>query len=204
MTTSTISIFELKNERRFLTGYKARNYGKLVFVVLYDMGGYGKIDHEDEKEKIKENPKRATVYEDLKEAEIFSEQNLERIKNSQVVLEDGEVLQIKITLKRYTLVRPSLLKSYKDEMESRRIILSQDEALRSRLIMAGGTISANMSILIKNHSNLVGAESCWINGDVGIRLLVTCKHYIPEDEPELPEYIGEFRTYVKQSWFQYC
>jgi hypothetical protein len=101
-------------------------------------------------------------------------------------------------------VHPSLRKSYNDEMESRRIILLQDEALRSRLTMARDIITENMSILIKNHSNFVGAESCWINGNVSIRLCVTCKHYIPEGESELPEYIGEFRTYVRQSWFQYC
>jgi hypothetical protein len=202
MTTSTISIIELKKEICFLTGYKARKYGKLVFVVLYNT--HEKMDDEDEKEKIKNNPKRAAVYEDLKEAEIIAEQNLERIKNSQVVLEDGEILQIKIVLKRLNLVHPSLRKSYNDEMESRRIILLQDEALRSRLTMARDIITENMSILIKNHSNFVGAESCWINGNVSIRLCVTCKHYIPEGESELPEYIGEFRTYVRQSWFQYC
>ena len=198
---TTISIIDLRNEKQFLTGYKARKYGKLVFVALFDT--IIKMDDAEINERIKKYPDMAEFYAEIKEYEKIAEQNLERIKNSVVLLECGDSLEIKI-VKKCRYIHPSLHKSGNDENESRRIILSQDEALRNRLKMVQSIISANISNLVKNHSNLVGAESCWINGDVGIRFLVTCKHYIPEGETELPEYINEFRTYVRQSWFKYC
>lgn len=200
--TQTISIIELKNERHFLTGYKARKNGKLCFVALFDK--IEKMDEVKMNEKIKKFPQRAEMYADIKESEIIAEQNVERIKNSHVLLEDNEILEIKIVNNNKKSVHPSLHKSCNAEREYKRNILLHDEALRSRLTMAGNIVSENISNLLKNHSNLVGAEACWINGDVGIRLVVSCKHYIPEDEPELPEYIDEFRTFVRQGWFKYC
>ena len=198
---TTISIIELKKEIHLLTGYKARKNGKLCFVALFET--INKIDDAEMNEKIKKYPQRAEIYAEIKEYEKTAEQNLERIKNSVVLLEDDEILEIRIVNTKSNL-HPSLHKSWNDENESRRIILLRDEALRIRLKMAQTIISENISNLVKNHSNLVGAESCWINGDVGIRLLVTCKHYIPEGEMEFPEYIDEFRTYVRQAWFNYC
>ena len=194
---TTISIIELKNERHFLTGYKARKYGKLVYVALFDT--HEKMDEVEFNEKLKKYPQRA----EMKEYEKITEQNLERINNSRVLLEDNEILEIRI-VKKCRYIHPSLHKSCNDENQSRRIILSRDEALRNRLNMAQTIISENIHNLVKNHSNLVGAETCWVNGNVGIRLLVTCKHYIPEGETELPDYIDEFRTYVRQSWFKLC
>lgn len=199
---TTISIAELKNESPFLTGYRARKYGKLVFVALFDTIEWK--DEEEMDEKIKKYPQRAEIYKEMKEDKIIMEQNLERIKNSNVLLEDEEILEIKIVNNNDKSLHPSLKKSCNDENESRRIILLQDNELRSRLRTAQIIIDENITNLFKIHSNLIGTEACWVNGDVGIRLIVSCKHYIPDGEPELPEYIGKFRTFVRQGWFKYC
>jgi hypothetical protein len=199
---TTISIIELKNERLYLNGYRARKNGKLVFVALFDY-----VEWKDEteiNETLIKYPQRAEIYKEIKEDNIIIEQNLERINNSNVLLEYGEILELKIVRTKCKKTHPSLKKSCNDENESRRIILLQDNELRNRLRTAQTIIDENITNLFKNHSNLIGTESCWVNGDVGIRLVVSCKHYIPDGEPELPEYIGEFRTFVRQGWFKYC
>jgi hypothetical protein len=174
----------------------------LVFVALFDY-----VEWKDEteiNETLIKYPQRAEIYKEIKEDNIIIEQNLERINNSNVLLEYGEILEIKIVRTKCKKTHPSLKKSCNDENESRRIILLQDNELRNRLRTAQTIIDENITNLFKNHSNLIGTESCWVNGDVGIRLVVSCKHYIPDGEPELPEYIGEFRTFVRQGWFKYC
>ena len=97
---------------------------------------------------------------------------------------------------------PSLAAGRYAEIECRRLQLLREADLRCRLMTAVTVIARHVHNLAQVHSNLVAVEPCWIDGAVMIRFLVSCKHYVPEDEDELPDQLDGFRTCVKQGWFR--
>lgn len=168
MLPNAISIQELHQEKRFLSGYKATKDGNLMFVALFDglPSWHGK-----------------------------------RIVRS-IVVDELTIMELKVVERECRSVPTGLSVARYNELEFRRTLFLREVALRDHLSAAATVISQHVHNLVQAHSNLVAMEPCWIDGVVMIRFLVSCKHYIPVGEAELPDLLDGFRTHVQQGWFQ--
>jgi hypothetical protein len=100
------------------------------------------------------------------------------------------------------VVRGCSVESRSDEIERRRLHLLNDANMRDRLIESTSVIARRVSDLFRVQSNLVAVEPCWMDGEARIRFLVSCKHYVPDGESELPVELDGVRTCVRQGWFR--
>ena len=111
-------------------------------------------------------------------------------------------MNFKVVVRECNPVPPDLSVDRFDEIEHRRLLLLKSANLRHRLITLTSVIVRHVSNLFRVHSNLVAVEPCWMGGEVRIRFLVSCKHYVPDGERELPVGLDCFRTCVQQGWFR--
>ena len=118
-----------------------------------------------------------------------------------ISLDEATCLEFKVVKHECKSVLSSLSACRNDEIEYRRLILRREAGLRDRLMTAAIVIARHVHELVRAHSNLIAVEPCWTDGHVMIRFLVTCKHYVPVGEMELPVQLDGFRTCVQQEWF---
>lgn len=119
-----------------------------------------------------------------------------------VSVDETTLMELKVVKQECRSVPTGLSVAHYKELESRRLLLLRDGALRDHLSAAASTFSQHVHNLVQAHSNLVAMEPCWIDGVVMIKFLVSCKHYIPVGEAQLPDFLDGFRTQVLQGWFR--
>ena len=119
-----------------------------------------------------------------------------------VLVDETTLMELKVVKREYRSVPTGLSVAHYNELESRRLLLLRDRALRDHLSAAKTAISKHVHNLVQSHSNLVAMELCWTDGVVMIKFLVSCKHYIPAGEAQLPDFLDGFRTQVRQGWFR--
>jgi hypothetical protein len=77
--------------------------------------------------------------------------------------------------------------------------LYEEEDLRSSLREAAEVISNRIFDMTQCYSNLVAIDPCYFGGVVMIRLMVSCKNYVPVDEVELQKTLDGCYKYYKRS-----
>jgi len=171
--SAIISISELKKEKCFVSGYKAKKDGILVFVAL--CRGAPSWDG-----------KRVVQYVTLEmgtylELRLVFQEISSLSSRLSVAWFDAHEHQ-RLMLLKYENLRKELLRAT--------AVISQYEKILFRA----------HTNLVGIEPCWLGADQY---GSVVIRFIVVCKNYIPEGEEQLPTRLCAYSTRVRQGWFQF-